>query len=58
MSVQTTYDDMRYKLKDDLNDCLKQAIELLKEDTYGYDQLSADYSIRIYNKVKMTRDSI
>lgn len=53
MSVQTSYDDMRDELRNELNDCLKLAKELVVgEDIYGYDHMRNDYAMDIYIKIK------
>jgi hypothetical protein len=58
MSVHTTYDEKRDNLRNELNECVKLAKELLNEDIWGYDEMRADYAIDIYQAVKKARDSV
>ena len=59
MSVQTEYDDKRDSLREDLNECLKKAKELVVgEDIWGYAQMPEDYAIKVYLEIKRVRDMI
>lgn len=59
MSVQTSYDDMRDELRNELNKCLRLAKELVVgEDIYGYDDMRDGYAMDVYIKVKDARDTV
>jgi|GEM_PF-6841032 len=58
MSVITTYDEKRDRLRDELTDCLKLAKELLDEDIWGYDEMKDDYAMNVYTAVKKARDAV
>ena len=44
MGVVTTYDEIRYELKDKLGDCIQLAIKLQDENTWGYEDMCSNYS--------------
>ena len=58
MSVHTDYDSKRDYLRDELNDCLRLAKELLDDTVWGYDDMRDDYAIDVYRAVKKARDSV
>ena len=58
MGVYTSYDEMRDRLRDNLNDCLREAKELFDEDIWGYDDMREDYAIDVYRAVKKARDTV
>lgn len=58
MGVHTTYDEMRDRLRDNLEDCLKQAKELVVTDVWGADQVRDDYALEVFQAVKKARDSV
>ena len=59
MSVYTTYDFKRDELRDKLNECLRQAKELLMgEDIWGYEDMKEGYAEELYLLVKKARDSV
>lgn len=59
MSVQTSYDDMRDELREELNKCLKLAKELVVgEDIWGYNDMREDYAMNVYLKIKETRNMV
>jgi hypothetical protein len=58
MSVQTTYDEMRDRLRNDLDNCLEQSIELLKTKCWGYDEMRSGYAIELYQKIMEARDAV
>ena len=58
MSVITTYDEMRDRLKDKLTECLSLAREMLNENIWGYDEMKENYSEEIYFAVKKARDNV
>lgn len=58
MGVHTAYDEKRDYLREELNDCLKLAKELLDEDIWGYKDMRDDYAIEVYQAIKNARDSI
>lgn len=58
MGVTTTYDEMRYKLLSDMDDCLEQARELLNTNIYGYDEMKEDYALDLYVAIKRVKDMI
>lgn len=58
MSVYTTYDEKRDELKEELTNCLELARKLLDENIWGYDDMSEDYAIEVYQAVKKARDTI
>ncbi|EPC8411080.1 hypothetical protein CN553_12015 [Bacillus cereus] len=59
MGVQTTYDEMRDRLRDELNDCLRLAKELMVgEDIWGYEDMREDYAVDVYQAIKKARDTV
>lgn len=58
MSVITSYDEMRDRLRDDLSSCLRQAKDLLDEDIWGYSEMRSDYSMDVYQAIKKARDAV
>lgn len=58
MGVQTTYGEMRDRLRDKLTECLREAKGLMDEDTWGYDQMEEGYDIDVYQAIKKARDSV
>jgi hypothetical protein len=58
MSVVTTYDEMRYELKDQLSKCLKLVKELLDEDIWGYQEMKEDYATNLYIAIKKAKDLV
>jgi len=58
LSVYTTYDEKRDELKEELTNCLELARKLLDENIWGYDDMSEDYAIEVYQAVKKARDTI
>lgn len=59
MGVHTTYDEMRDRLRDELNDCLRLAKELMVgEDIWGYEDMREDYAVDVYQAIKKARDKV
>lgn len=58
MGVYTTYDEMRDDLREELNRCLIKAKRLMDEDTWGYENGSDEYAMKVYLAIKKARDSI
>lgn len=59
MGVQTTYDDMRDRLREDLEKCLVTAKELvISEDVWGYDEMRKGYAMDVYIAVKKAVESV
>lgn len=58
MGVYTTYDEKREYLREQLNDCLKEAKELLNEEIWGYSDMREDYAIDVYQAIKKARDAV
>jgi hypothetical protein len=58
MGVYTDYDQRRDNLREELNECLKLAKELLDEDIWGYNEMRTDYAIDVYQAVKKARDTV
>lgn len=58
MSVITTYDEKRDKLREALKGCVKLAKELLDEDTWGYDGMRDGYAMDVFTAVKNARDLV
>ncbi|HFK1435078.1 TPA: hypothetical protein ACGXNJ_005232 [Bacillus cereus] len=59
MGVQTTYDEMRDRLRDELNDCLRLAKELMVgEDIWGYEDMREDYAVDVYQAIKKARNTV
>ncbi|MGL4573083.1 MAG: hypothetical protein ACRCVJ_18730 [Clostridium sp.] len=58
MSITTKYDDMRMDLKDDLNNCLDKAREMLDNNIWGYEDMKEGYALDIYIAIKNVMDSI
>lgn len=58
MGVHTDYDEMRYRLRDNLSECLELAREMLRENTWGYDEMREDYAFDVYQAVKKARDAV
>ena len=53
MSINTTYDEKRDELRDNLKECLSQAKELVVgEDIWGYDHMKEGYAIEVYMAIK------
>jgi len=44
MGVVTTYDEIRYELKDKLGECIQLTIKLQDENTWGYEDMRSNYS--------------
>jgi len=44
MGVTTTYDEIRFELKEKLNECIRIALKLQDEDIWGYDHMKDGYS--------------
>lgn len=51
MSVNTTYDEMRDKLRDKVKECVEIARDLLDESIWGYEDMREDYAIEIYTQL-------
>ena len=58
MGVNTTYDDMRDRLREDLNECLRKAKELFDEDIWGYDEMKEGYDVDVYQAIKKARNTV
>lgn len=59
MGVYTSYDERRDRLRDNLNDCLREAKELvMAEDEWGYEDMKDGYAMEVYQAVKAARDAV
>jgi len=56
MSVHTTYDELRDKLKLGLDECLELARTMLDSSIWGYDEMRKDYALDLYTAIKKTKD--
>lgn len=52
MSVQTTYNDLRDSLRDDMKECLNKAIEMLNPDIWGHSEMRTNYAEKLYKAIK------
>ena len=43
MGVITTYDEIKYELKNKLADCIRLALRLQDENVWGYSDMKSEY---------------
>ena len=59
MSVRTDYDDMRYDLKKDLEECLEKAEQLVVgKKIWGYEDMRKGYAIDVYQAILKAIETI
>ncbi|AIW03517.1 hypothetical protein CPT_Moonbeam119 [Bacillus phage Moonbeam] len=58
MGVHTTYDEMRDRLREQLDDCLRDAKAMFDEDIWGYHEMRSEYIIDVYQAIKRARDEV
>lgn len=58
MGVHTSYDEMRDRLKEQLDESLKLAKEMVVTEDWGAEQFNDDYKMEVYQAVKKARDTV
>ena len=58
MGVITTYDEKRNHLREQLEECLRLAKELVVTDCWGSEDVREDYSIEVFQAVKKAKDAV